>query len=235
MRAPCDRSRQPSIMQIARRHSKAAAGCPCEPRSRGNLMCNQDHWHEHDAFGFLVDAPEIRALIAEVERQANVGEPAERIERLKPAFARLLSAEQLAAARVHPRRRDEPHGRRHRPVRALSRRGWFTLPLRARRSARARPRPSTTTSRGDSSASTAASSTKRSTGVSTTAETRRARASRSRKSRRSRLASSIRSSRRWTTSTMCVRRRPVRRSRSTCSPTTRPACGGTSSIPRRER
>lgn len=56
-------------------------------------MCNQDHWHEHDAFGFLVDAPEIRALIAEVERQANVGEPAERIERLKPAFARLLSAE----------------------------------------------------------------------------------------------------------------------------------------------
>jgi 3-mercaptopropionate dioxygenase len=56
-------------------------------------MCNQDHWHEHDAFGFLVDAPEVRALIAEVERQANAGDLAERIERLKPAFARLLSAE----------------------------------------------------------------------------------------------------------------------------------------------
>jgi 3-mercaptopropionate dioxygenase len=56
-------------------------------------MCNQDHWHEHDTFGFLVDAPEIRGLIAEVERQTNAGDPAERIERLKPAFARLLSAD----------------------------------------------------------------------------------------------------------------------------------------------
>lgn len=56
-------------------------------------MCNQDHWHEHDAFGFLVDAPEVRALIGEVTRHAGVDDAAERIELLKPAFARLLSAD----------------------------------------------------------------------------------------------------------------------------------------------
>jgi predicted metal-dependent enzyme (double-stranded beta helix superfamily) len=56
-------------------------------------MCNQDHWHEHDVFGFLVDAPEIRALIDAVSHHANVGDAAERIEVLKPAFARLLAAD----------------------------------------------------------------------------------------------------------------------------------------------
>jgi hypothetical protein len=26
-------------------------------------MCNSEHWHEHAGFGFLVDTPEIRALV----------------------------------------------------------------------------------------------------------------------------------------------------------------------------
>jgi 3-mercaptopropionate dioxygenase len=56
-------------------------------------MCNQDHWHEHDTFGFLVDAPEIRALIGEVERQADTSDVGARIESLKPAFGRLLAAD----------------------------------------------------------------------------------------------------------------------------------------------
>ena len=56
-------------------------------------MCNQDHWHEHDAFGFLVGAPEIRALIDEVARHADVTDAAERIERLKPAFGNLLASD----------------------------------------------------------------------------------------------------------------------------------------------
>lgn len=56
-------------------------------------MCNQDHWHEHDAFGFLVDAPEIRDLIDDVHRHAAVEDADARIERLKPAFGRLLAAD----------------------------------------------------------------------------------------------------------------------------------------------
>jgi 3-mercaptopropionate dioxygenase len=56
-------------------------------------MCNQDHWHEHDAFGFLVDAPEIRALIGDVERHASVADVSRRIELLKPAFGRLLASD----------------------------------------------------------------------------------------------------------------------------------------------
>ncbi len=56
-------------------------------------MCNQDHWHDHDPFGFLVDAPEIRALIGEVEHYAGVSDIRERIELLKPAFGRLLAAD----------------------------------------------------------------------------------------------------------------------------------------------
>ena len=56
-------------------------------------MCNQHHWHEHDAFGFLVDSPEIRALIDEVVRHADVPDPAERIRLLKAAFATLLASD----------------------------------------------------------------------------------------------------------------------------------------------
>ena len=56
-------------------------------------MCGSDHAHDHDAFGFLVDVPEIRDLIDETTRQMSlVPDHAERVERLKPAFARLLAA-----------------------------------------------------------------------------------------------------------------------------------------------
>ena len=57
-------------------------------------MCDSGHSHSHGPFGFLVDTPEIRALIDETHRQmAETAEPAERLEALKPAFAKLLGAD----------------------------------------------------------------------------------------------------------------------------------------------
>src|SRR5438270_6977247 len=57
-------------------------------------MCDLNHSHEHSRFGFLVDTPEIRALIAEPGRlTAAIGDAAARVEALKPAFAALLAAE----------------------------------------------------------------------------------------------------------------------------------------------
>jgi predicted metal-dependent enzyme (double-stranded beta helix superfamily) len=57
-------------------------------------MCNQDHWHDHDTFGFLVDTPHIRALIDATERHtATIADPATRIDAVKPAFGDLLSAD----------------------------------------------------------------------------------------------------------------------------------------------
>jgi predicted metal-dependent enzyme (double-stranded beta helix superfamily) len=57
-------------------------------------MCDAGHDHEHDAFGFLVDTPEIRALIDETERvTAAILRDAERVAALRPAFAALLAAE----------------------------------------------------------------------------------------------------------------------------------------------
>jgi predicted metal-dependent enzyme (double-stranded beta helix superfamily) len=57
-------------------------------------MCDTGHAHDHGPFGFLVDAPEIRALIDETHRQmARDADNSERVEALKPAFARLLAAE----------------------------------------------------------------------------------------------------------------------------------------------
>jgi predicted metal-dependent enzyme (double-stranded beta helix superfamily) len=45
-------------------------------------------------FGYLVDAPQIRTLIAETERlAAEIDEATPRVEALKPAFATLLAAE----------------------------------------------------------------------------------------------------------------------------------------------
>jgi predicted metal-dependent enzyme (double-stranded beta helix superfamily) len=59
-------------------------------------MCDLGH-HDHDgprAFGYLVDAPEIRALVDETRRlTAAVSDTPERLEALKPAFAALLAAE----------------------------------------------------------------------------------------------------------------------------------------------
>lgn len=57
-------------------------------------MCDHGHAHDHDRFGFLVDTPEVRALIDETHRQmTTVADNAERVEALKPAFARLLAAD----------------------------------------------------------------------------------------------------------------------------------------------
>ena len=56
-------------------------------------MCDS-HAHDHGAFGFLVDTPEIRALIDEAQRQmARDGEVVGKVESLKPAFAKLLAAD----------------------------------------------------------------------------------------------------------------------------------------------
>lgn len=55
-------------------------------------MCDFGQPHHHEAFGYLVDAPEIRALIDETRRlTAEMSDTAGRVEALKPAFARLLA------------------------------------------------------------------------------------------------------------------------------------------------
>jgi 3-mercaptopropionate dioxygenase len=58
-------------------------------------MCDLGHDHaEHGHFGFLVDTPEIRALITETQRVArSTPDAAARVEALKPAFGKLLAAE----------------------------------------------------------------------------------------------------------------------------------------------
>jgi 3-mercaptopropionate dioxygenase len=57
-------------------------------------MCDFGHHHPHGTHGFLVDVPEIRALIAETQRLTQaLPDAAARVEALKPAFAALLAAE----------------------------------------------------------------------------------------------------------------------------------------------
>ncbi len=58
-------------------------------------MCDLNHGHEHQArYGFLVDAPEIRALIDETRRlTAAIPDTAARVNALRPAFAALLAAD----------------------------------------------------------------------------------------------------------------------------------------------
>ena len=57
-------------------------------------MCDLGHPHDHQHFGFLVDTPEIRALIDETQRlTAAIRDDAARVEALRPAFARLLAAD----------------------------------------------------------------------------------------------------------------------------------------------
>jgi predicted metal-dependent enzyme (double-stranded beta helix superfamily) len=56
-------------------------------------MCDLGH-HDHQHFGFLVDTPAIRALIEETERlMRDIADDRARVDRLRPAFARLLAAE----------------------------------------------------------------------------------------------------------------------------------------------
>ena len=55
-------------------------------------MCDLGHLHDHPHFGYLVDTPEIRTLIAETERvSATIADPAARVDALRPAFAALLA------------------------------------------------------------------------------------------------------------------------------------------------
>jgi predicted metal-dependent enzyme (double-stranded beta helix superfamily) len=57
-------------------------------------MCNLGHDHHHDHFGFLVDTPDIRALIEETARLTGaIRDDAARVEALRPAFAALLAAD----------------------------------------------------------------------------------------------------------------------------------------------
>lgn len=58
-------------------------------------MCDLAHPHDHTpAFGYLVDTPEIRALIDETRRLTReIADTAARVEAMKPAFARLLAAD----------------------------------------------------------------------------------------------------------------------------------------------
>jgi predicted metal-dependent enzyme (double-stranded beta helix superfamily) len=58
-------------------------------------MCDLNHRHDHDPhYGFLVDAPEIRALIDETRRLTSaIPDAAARVEALRPAFAALLAAD----------------------------------------------------------------------------------------------------------------------------------------------
>ncbi|MBP7777366.1 MAG: hypothetical protein KA371_09580 [Acidobacteria bacterium] len=57
-------------------------------------MCDFGHSHDRQAFGYLVDTPEIRALIDEAERLTReIDDPAARVEALKPVFHALLAAE----------------------------------------------------------------------------------------------------------------------------------------------
>lgn len=57
-------------------------------------MCDFGHHHQHAAYGYLVDTPEIRALVDETRRlTAAIPDIAARVEALKPAFAALLAAD----------------------------------------------------------------------------------------------------------------------------------------------
>ena len=57
-------------------------------------MCDLLHHHKGNDFGFIVDVPEIRALIDETQRlSGTIRDHAARVEALRPAFARLLAAD----------------------------------------------------------------------------------------------------------------------------------------------
>lgn len=57
-------------------------------------MCDLGHPHQPGAYGYLVDTPEIRALIDETRRlTVEIPDTAARVEAMKPAFAALMAAE----------------------------------------------------------------------------------------------------------------------------------------------
>jgi predicted metal-dependent enzyme (double-stranded beta helix superfamily) len=57
-------------------------------------MCDTGHAHHGDRYGFLVDVPEVRALIeATRHHSAGIADVAARVDALKPAFGRLLASD----------------------------------------------------------------------------------------------------------------------------------------------
>lgn len=57
-------------------------------------MCNFGNVDDETRFGFIVDTPEIRALVDETQRlMQEISSDAERVEALRPTFGRLLAAE----------------------------------------------------------------------------------------------------------------------------------------------
>lgn len=57
-------------------------------------MCDFGAHHHHKDFGFLVDAPEIRALVEETRRLTEtIADTSARVEALRPSFAKLLAAD----------------------------------------------------------------------------------------------------------------------------------------------
>lgn len=57
-------------------------------------MCDLGHAGKYEHYGFLVDAPEIRALIDETRRLTQeIADTRARVEALRPAFGRLLAAD----------------------------------------------------------------------------------------------------------------------------------------------
>src|SRR5256885_6613100 len=62
--------RRPARPTADYRHdTRSSINCRAEPardqQPGGSTMCGTDHAHDHDHFGFLVDTPEVRALIDE--------------------------------------------------------------------------------------------------------------------------------------------------------------------------
>ena len=57
-------------------------------------MCDGGHVHANGPFGFLVDAPQVRALVDETRRlMTEIVSDSARVEALKPAFAALLATD----------------------------------------------------------------------------------------------------------------------------------------------
>ncbi len=57
-------------------------------------MCDFGRPHHHADFGFIVDVPEIRALVDETRRlTTEIVDPKARVEALRPAFGKLLAAD----------------------------------------------------------------------------------------------------------------------------------------------
>jgi predicted metal-dependent enzyme (double-stranded beta helix superfamily) len=57
-------------------------------------VCDIRHHDHHGRYGFLVDVPEVRTIVAEAHRVIdNIHNDAERVEALRPAFQKLLTTD----------------------------------------------------------------------------------------------------------------------------------------------